>query len=321
MAGHLTHPGATPRPGRDPGPLTHGLHPDSREVPGQARDANGLTTRFAPSPTGSLHLGHAFAALTAQRIARDSGGRFLLRIEDIDRARCRSVWEQAILDDLDWLGIPPDAPPIRQSDRMNIYLETLDTMWNSGLLYPCFCNRRDILSALDAPQEGVPSGPDGPVYPGTCRHRPRPKQRPVDAALRLDMRAALTGLGPLTFTETAHPDHHGQNIITAVQLIDETGDIVLARRDMGTSYHLSVVIDDAAQGITMVTRGADLFDATRIHVLLQTLLGLSTPHYHHHRLIRDDLGKRLAKRDDARALATYRAAGATPQTIRDLVNL
>ncbi len=282
-------------------------------------------TRFAPSPTGPLHLGHAFAALTAHHVARASGGQFLLRIEDIDRARCRPVWDQAIRDDLDWLGIPPDAPPLRQSDRLHIYGETLDRLWQLGLLYPCTCNRRDILAALDAPQEGVSLGPDGPVYPGTCRHRPRPAQRPVkrpvDQALRLDMRAALTGLGPLAFTETAHPDHFGQNIITPAQLVDATGDIVLARRDMGTSYHLAVVIDDAAQGITTVTRGADLFDATRIHVLLQALLHLPTPAYHHHRLIRDDAGRRLAKRDDARALSTYRAAGATPDDIRAWLGL
>lgn len=281
-------------------------------------------TRFAPSPTGPLHLGHAFAALTAHRLARDSGGQFLLRIEDIDRARSRPQWEQAIHDDLAWLGLVPDAAPMRQSDRLNIYAEALDRLWQDGLLYPCDCNRRDILAALDAPQEGVILGPDGPVYPGTCRHRPRPARRPADRTLRLDMRAALAGLaglGALGFTETAYPGQIGQNMLTGAQLVDAAGDIVLARRDMGTSYHLAVVIDDAAQGITCVTRGADLFDATRIHVLLQALLGLPTPIYHHHRLIRDAAGKRLAKRDDARALALFRSEGASPQDICRMVGL
>lgn len=272
-------------------------------------------TRFAPSPTGPLHLGHAYAAMVAHDLARASGGQFLIRIEDIDRSRCRPEWEARIFEDLAWLGLTWDPPVWRQSERLAAYEAALDRLWAEGLLYPCSCNRRDILAALDAPQEGVPLGPDGPIYPGTCRHKPRPKARPKDIALRLDMAAALPGAA-LHFHEEGLASLQGKHSITAEDLLENTGDIVLSRREMGTSYHLSVVIDDAAQGITLVTRGADLFEATKIHVLLQHLLGLPTPRYHHHRLIRDENGKRLAKRDDARALATYRSEGLAPDAIR-----
>jgi glutamyl-Q tRNA(Asp) synthetase len=272
-------------------------------------------TRFAPSPTGPLHLGHAYAAMVAHDLARASGGRFLIRIEDIDRSRCRPEWEARIFEDLAWLGLSWDPPVWRQSERLASYEAALDRLWDQGLLYPCTCNRRDILAALDAPQEGVPMGPDGPVYPGTCRHKPRPKIRPTDRALRLDMAKALPA-SPLHFHEEGLSSLQGKHPITTKDLIENTGDIALSRRDMGTSYHLSVVIDDAAQGITLVTRGADLFAATKIHVLLQHLLGLPTPRYHHHRLIRDEMGKRLAKRDDARALEIYRTEGLAPDAIR-----
>lgn len=276
--------------------------------------AGGAVTRFAPSPTGPLHLGHAYAALVAQQRAGD--GRFLLRIEDIDRARCRAEYEQAIRDDLHWLGLRWPEPVLRQSDRLNIYAQATDKLLKSGLAYACVCTRGDIRAALSAPQEGDPAiGPDGPVYPGTCRGR---GHDPAQAAIRLDMRAAMTRTGTLRFDETG-PHHGGTHLRTAAEMIETVGDIVLSRRDFGTSYHLSVVIDDAAQGVTEVTRGEDLFAATAIHVLLQRLLGLPTPAYHHHRLIRDDQGKRLAKRDDARALAKYRAEGATPQDIRRLL--
>lgn len=272
-------------------------------------------TRFAPSPTGPLHLGHAYAAMIAHDLARASKGHFLIRIEDIDRSRCRSEWEARIFEDLAWLGLSWDPPVWRQSERLATYEATLDQLWDQGLLYPCTCNRRDILTALDAPQEGVPMGPDGPVYPGTCRHKPRPKTRPADRALRLDMAKALPAAA-LHFQEEGLPSLQGKHHISPKDLFENIGDIVLSRREMGTSYHLSVVIDDAAQGITLVTRGADLFEATKIHVLLQHLLGLPTPRYHHHRLIRDENGKRLAKRDYARALATYRAEGLAPDAIR-----
>ena len=262
-------------------------------------------TRFAPSPTGPLHLGHAFAALTAA--AR--GDRFLLRIEDIDTARCKPEWETAIYEDLQWLGLPWEKPVLRQSERGPAYQAALQRLTAMGLTYACTCTRGDIRAALSAPQEGL-IGPDGPIYPGTCRGRQG------DGALRLDMAGAMARLGHVEFSEIARQPGIYR---FGTEVIETIGDIVLARRDIGTSYHLSVVVDDAAQGITEVTRGADLFDATAVHVILQRLLDLPTPIYHHHRLIRDEQGKRLAKRDDARALSKYRADGATPQDIRAMV--
>ena len=278
-----------------------------------------MRTRFAPSPTGPLHLGHAFSALTAHDLARAHRGAFLLRIEDIDRARARPDWEATLLDDLAWLGLRWDEAPMRQSDRLDAYRAALAALWARGLLYVCDCNRRDILAAASAPQEGAPLiGPDGVVYPGTCRHRhPRTGALPQGAALRLDMAAALAGRDRITWTEM----RTGPQTLAAPDMIAGIGDVVLARRDMGTSYHLAVVVDDAAQAITHVVRGADLAEATPIHRLLQRLLDLPEPVWHHHRLIRDDAGKRLAKRDDARALARYRAEGATPADIRRMVGL
>lgn len=281
-----------------------------------------FVTRFAPSPTGPLHLGHAYSALLASDRAQAAGGQFLLRIEDIDQSRARPAWEAQIYEDLHWLGLCWPTPVMRQSDRQPQYHAALQTLWGRGLLYPCHCNRRDILAAVSAPQEGAEPayGPDGLIYPGTCRHLNRPQEMPAQA-LRLNIAIAAEAIGPapLCFTETG--EHPATHQIPAQQLIESVGDIVLARRDMGTSYHLSVVLDDAAQGITEVTRGADLFDATQIHVLLQRLLDLPTPRYHHHGLIRDDSGKRLAKRDDARAIAKYRADGASPGDIRQMVGL
>lgn len=280
-----------------------------------------FTTRFAPSPTGPLHLGHAYSAMLAHDMAQAQGGRFLLRIEDIDRARARPEWEAQIYDDLTWLGLTWEQPVLRQSDNMSFYRQSIDKLWKSGLVYPCTCNRRDIQSALSAPQEGaVLTGPDGPIYPGTCRHVPAPETPiPDTAALRLNMARAVPMLRDLRYIETG--EDAGTVDFSTEDLTQTLGDIVLSRRDMGTSYHLSVVLDDAAQGISHVVRGADLAEATRIHVVLQRLLNLPTPVYHHHRLIRDDAGKRLAKRDDARAIAKYRAEGATPRDIRRLVGL
>lgn len=274
-----------------------------------------VVTRFAPSPTGPLHLGHAFSAIIAHDMARAAGGTFLLRIEDIDGSRCRAEYEHQIYDDLAWLGLTWETPVMRQSDRRAAYDAALTQLAEAGLIYECTCRRADIAAALSAPQEGAVIGPDGPIYPGTCRHK---GITGTDGALRLDMAQATAGRGPWRLIETAHD---GATAFDRDELIATVGDVVLARRGMGTSYHLSVVIDDAAQGVTHVTRGADLFDATRIHVLLQDLLGLPQPIYHHHRLIRDDAGKRLAKRDDARALAKYRAEGATPADIRRMVGL
>lgn len=280
-----------------------------------------FATRFAPSPTGPLHLGHAYSALLAYDHAQAATGSFLLRIEDIDRARARPAWEAQIYDDLAWLGLTWPQAVMRQSDRHDVYQTALDTLWARGLLYPCSCTRADIAAAISAPQEGAPLlGPDGVIYPGTCRAKPT-GPRPTDAVLRLNMTAALRDIGPLAFSEACLPSHQGSVIVTKENLLNGVGDIVLARRDMGTSYHLSVVLDDAAQGITDVMRGADLFEATAIHVVLQALLGLPTPSYHHHQLIRDDAGKRLAKRDDARAISLYRAQGMSPADIRTMVGL
>lgn len=281
-----------------------------------------MITRFAPSPTGWLHLGHAFSALVAWERAQAAGGRFLLRIEDIDRARCRADYAAAIFEDLAWLGLSWPEPVMRQSARLPAYAAALDRLVHLGLVYPCRCTRADIRAALTAPQEGA--GPDGPVYPGTCRGR-RWQDRGPDDALRLDMARAVAHLGGpatlgrLIWEETG--EAAGQHPLDATALTGTTGDVVLARRDIGTSYHLAVVVDDAAQGITEVVRGADLAPATPLHRLLIALLGLPVPRWHHHRLIRDESGRRLAKRDDARALRTLRAEGATPADIRRRVGL
>lgn len=287
-----------------------------------------MITRFAPSPTGPLHLGHAYSAILADTLAQKMDGTFLLRIEDIDQSRARAHWEDQIYADLAWLGLTWPTSVMRQSDRLDVYKQTLQKLWSTGFVFSCGCSRRDVLGAMSAPQEGAspPTGPDGFLYPGTCRpdvpfaHN---TLYPKDAAMRLNMRRAVDGQDVFRFTETGHGPNGetGEITYTADEAIEGIGDIVLARRDMGTSYHLSVVVDDAAQGITHVVRGADLFEATKIHVILQTLLGLPTPMYHHHDLVRDDTGKRLAKRDDARAIAKFRDEGATPSDIRKMVGL
>jgi glutamyl-Q tRNA(Asp) synthetase len=267
-----------------------------------------VVTRFAPSPTGPLHLGHAYAAI----VAAERGERFLLRIEDIDTARCRPAWEAAIFDDLEWLGLRWERPVLRQSGRLPLYRAAVDRLLAMGLAYACTCTRADIRAALSAPQEG----PDGPVYPGTCRDR---GHAPHGAAIRLDMGRAMARLGAVAFDETG-PTYAGRHSF-GLALAQSVGDVVLARKDIGTSYHVAVVVDDVAQGVTEVTRGEDLFAATGIHVVLQNLLQLPTPSYHHHRLIRDSHGHRLAKRDDAQALSLYRSEGATPADIRAMVGL
>ena len=281
-------------------------------------------TRFAPSPTGPLHLGHAYSAILAYDMAKRLGGEFLLRIEDIDQSRARASWTQMIYDDLEWLGLEWSEPVMVQSTRHCVYQEALDALWKRGFLYVCHCNRKDILAAVSAPQEGSPMiGPDGVIYPGTCRGLVNDivNPRPQDAALRLTLCGEPNQ--NYTFNEVGEgPEGEtGLIISTRAQMIKEVGDIVLSRKDMGTSYHLSVVLDDAAQGITHVIRGHDLFEATKIHVLLQDLFGLQTPIYHHHDLIRDDRGKRLAKRDDARAIEKFRDEGYTANDIRKLAGL
>ncbi|PYG34706.1 tRNA glutamyl-Q(34) synthetase GluQRS [Pelagimonas varians] len=286
-----------------------------------------LITRFAPSPTGPLHLGHAYSAIVAHDMARQAKGRFLLRIEDIDQTRSRPRWETQIYEDLAWLGIRWDDSPVRQSDRITSYVDALKQLWSRGFVYPCHCRRKDILAAASAPQEGVEPayGPDGLVYPGTCRPSGLGGlgEMPTDTVLRLNMHRALAECDDLSFTEIGPLGYKtGQNIgISRTELVDCVGDIILSRKDFAGSYHLSVVLDDAAQGITHVIRGQDLFEATKIHVVLQQLLGLPTPVYLHHPLIRDENGKRLAKRDDARAISKYRDDGVTAGEIRKMVGL
>ena len=272
-------------------------------------------TRFAPSPTGPLHLGHAYSAILAHDRAQAAGGAFLIRIEDTDRARCRPAWEAAIFDDLGWLGLSWETPVLRQSDHLADYAAALDRLIAMGLCYPCRCTRAEIAAAAAAPQEGAAA----PVYPGTCRARPMADRAPGDA-IRLDLARALARAGPLDLVETG-PAHAGVHRLDPARMQAEQGDIVLSRRDIGPAYHLSVVVDDARQAITEVVRGEDLFAATFLHRLLQALLGLPVPVWHHHRLIRDTAGNRLAKRDDARALAKYRAEGATPADIRRMLGL
>lgn len=276
-----------------------------------------FATRFAPSPTGRLHLGHAFSAVVGWRQARRAGGRFLLRLEDLDGGRCRESYVDGILADLTWLGVDWDEPVVRQSDRLDLYQQGLETLWNRGIVYRCICTRRDIAAAIEAPQEGGMIGPDGPVYPGTCRDAGHGMETPH--ALRLNLAGAIDALGGpsavsgLGFEETAPPARRVS--LDPQDLLTGTGDIVLRRRDGAPAYHLAVVIDDADQGVTCVTRGQDLAPAAPIQRLLQSLLALPEVAYHHHRLIRDDEGRRLAKRHDALSLAALQEAGATPAEI------
>lgn len=287
--------------------------------------------RFAPSPNGRLHLGHAFSALVNAEAAARVGGTFLLRMEDIDTTRCRPEFEQGILDDLAWLGIAPAAPPRRQSAHFPDYAAALARLEDMGLVYPAFESRSDIARAVIEGEAKLgrpaPRDPDGaPLYPfgRSClsdaeRARHRSDGKPY--VLRLDMAAALEAAGapPL-----AWPEAHGVPEGPAAPVAADParwGDVVLARRDVPTSYHLSVVVDDALQGITHVIRGMDLFHATSVHVLLQRLLGLPTPVYHHHRLVLDESGHKLSKSNAATSLFALRACGATPEEIRRRLGL
>ena len=277
--------------------------------------ATTLVTRFAPSPTGHLHLGHAHSAIFAWRKARGAGGRFLLRIEDIDPVRCRPEFTAAILEDLAWLGLDWDGEVRVQSAHLPDYRAVLDALSSRGLLYPCFCTRADIAREIAA-SASAPHGPDGPLYPGTCRRlsgdeRATRLARGEAHALRLDMAAALaTRDEPLTF----HEEQEGRLLCDPAQF----GDAVLARKDVPASYHLCVTHDDAVQGVTLVTRGADLKPATDLHRLLQHLMGWPEPAYAHHPLITDASGRRLAKRDRAATLRDLRAAGRSPAEVRAL---
>ena len=277
-----------------------------------------FVTRFAPSPTGPLHLGHAYSAILAHDMARAAGGQFLLRMEDTDLDRCKPEYDALIQEDLRWLGIGWDGPIHRQATQIAYYNTRLETLEEKHLLYPCSCTRSDIRAALSAPQEGVAFN----VYPGTCRGRSMASRLPGDA-LRLDLDAALKVLvtADLLFDETG-PAHPGTHRINPAEAQARIGDVVLSRKGEDiVAYFLASSFDDADQGVSHVIRGADLFDFTPIQVILQHLFGLPTPVYHHHHLIRDDQGKRLAKRDDARAIQKYRAEGATPADIRRMIGL
>jgi len=271
-----------------------------------------IVTRFAPSPTGYLHLGHAASALFGWQAARAGGGRFILRIEDIDTTRCRPQFTEAIAEDLAWLGLEWEKPVRHQSEHMSDYSEALQRLDEMGVLYPCFCTRKEIEAEIAAAAH-APHGPDGPLYPGTCRNLTKSEQatrraRGLPYALRLDAAKAAARTGGLTWAE------EGRGPIQVEPL--KLGDVVLARKEMPTSYHLAVTVDDALQGVTLVTRGADLFHATHLHRLLQGLLGLAEPSYKHHILRTDGTGQRLAKRHGALALRSLRQAGRTPAEVR-----
>jgi len=283
--------------------------------------------RFAPSPNGYLHLGHAYSALLNFDLARRQQGRFLLRIEDIDPTRCRPDYEAAIYEDLAWLGIRWDEPVRRQSEHLADCRAALDRLTAQGLVYPSFESRAEV-ARLVAQREAAgpwPRDPDGaPLYPGAAKlmsadERTRLIERGVPYALRLDMAAACAAAGELSWIDRG--EGPGAETGTVVAAPQAWGDVILARKEVPTSYHLSVVIDDALQGVTEVVRGQDLFLATAVHRLLQRLLGLPVPIYRHHRLIRDDLGGKLSKSTGSTGLRELRAAGATPADIRLLVDL
>lgn len=268
-------------------------------------------TRFAPSPTGLLHLGHAYSAMVAHDVARAMGGQFLLRIDDLDDGRVRDVYRAAIIDDLRWLGLACDRSPVLQSERRAIYSDALGVLREASLAYPCFCSRSDIAASVAAPHFDA-HGPDGPIYPGTCRALSEAQRHARIAngdphAWRLDMGRAVDLAGALSWVD----DMAGMVVADPLPF----GDVILARRDAVPAYHLASTVDDAAMAISHVVRGADLFAATHVHRLLQALLALPTPHYHHHRLIGDTAGRRLAKRHDAASLAAYREQGIDPATL------
>ena len=276
-----------------------------------------IVTRFAPSPTGHLHLGHAYSAWFAQRAAEESGGRFLLRIEDIDQTRCRPEYETVVLDDLAWLGLTWEEPVRRQSDHMADYQAALTKLEEMDLIYPCFCSRKEIRAEIERINEAPHDAPNksngdkrGPVYPGTCRRLYQDdREMRVFAgeayALRLNMQKAIYLVeqkrGNLSWLDL---DQGEQRATPEV-----FGDVVLARKDEPTSYHLSVTVDDAAQGINLITRGEDLRDVTHVHCLLQALLDFETPDYRFHHLLTDRDGKRFAKRDKSLTLQTLREEG------------
>ena len=271
-----------------------------------------IITRFAPSPTGHLHLGHAHSALFGWRAAMDAGGRFLLRIEDIDPGRCRREFETALMEDLSWLGLEWPTPVRRQSEHLEDYRAALEQLDRLGVIYPCFCTRKEIEEEI-ARAGHAPHGPDGALYPGTCRALSAQEQADrrdagVPFALRLNVGRAVGMTGPLEWR-----DRRAGRVLATPEIL---GDVVLARKDVPTSYHLSVTVDDSLQGVTLVTRGEDLFHATHLHRLLQALLGFRVPEYHHHGLLTNERGERLAKRDKAVSLRALRDAGKSAAEIR-----
>ena len=277
--------------------------------------ASDLTvTRFAPSPTGYLHLGHVHSALQGWRAARSAGGQFLLRLEDIDRARCRDEYATAILEDLAWLGLNWDGPVRKQSEHFDDYRGALDRLEAIGVLYPCFCTRREIHDEITR-ASGAPHAQSGPTYPGTCRRlgsrqRAEKRRSGIDYALRLDLARALALTGAIEWVEEAENGPQ-RKLADPVPL----GDVVLARKDVPTSYHLAVTVDDAIQGVTLVTRGEDLATSTHVHRVLQALLDLPTPRYRHHGLLTDAAGRRLSKRDQALTIRSMRRSGISPMEI------
>jgi glutamyl-Q tRNA(Asp) synthetase len=287
--------------------------------------------RFAPSPNGTLHLGHALSALLNADMAKAAGGRLLLRIEDIDKARCRPEFEAAIYEDLAWLGIEWEKPVWRQSEHTDDYRAALARLDAMGLVYPSFESRAEIAALVVEREKKAPwpRDPDGvPLYLGTARTMPLAKRArrmasPEPYALRLDMAAATARAGPLTWNESGQGPAGETGTVAADPAANPAiwGDVILARKDTPTSYHLAVSVDDAAQGVTEVVRGRDLFHATSVHRLLQALLGFPAPRYHHHRLILDAGGNKLSKSTAATGLRELRAAGATPAEIRRLVGL
>lgn len=279
-----------------------------------------VVTRFAPSPTGYLHIGHAYSALVAWQAAQSAlldNGRFVLRIEDIDGGRCKPEFEDAIYEDLAWLGITWETPVRRQSEHLSDYADALKKLDAQDLTYPCFCTRGDIKSEIER-MGGAPHRALGPVYPGTCRHlSAEERQSRLKAGdehvIRLRMSEAVAQTGPQSWHDldrghmAADPLSHG--------------DVVLARKDISTSYHLAVTVDDALQGITLVTRGEDLAEFTDIQRILQVLLGLPEPLYRHHKLLTDDKGRRYAKRDRSLTLRALRAAGLSPDEVKSMAGL